>query len=119
MLRIVVDAGDVGVVDEAVDHCRGDSVVSKGIVPAAELLVRCDDDGRPLAVGEDNDRGKHPRIPQRHHPRWRTVDLAMDDRDVDPWEPQIALRQLTRSICRPRRRIYRKEQQLQRQSQPD
>jgi hypothetical protein len=37
---VAFECDHVGVVDEPVDHCRGDGVVAEDLAPAAELLVR-------------------------------------------------------------------------------
>ena len=44
---------DLGVVDEAVDHGRGDDGVAEDLAPAAEGLVRGHDDAGPLVAGRD------------------------------------------------------------------
>jgi hypothetical protein len=44
---------DVGVVDQAVDHGRGDHVVAEDLTPAAERLVAGDDQAGALVAGRD------------------------------------------------------------------
>ncbi len=40
---VAFEGDDIGVVDEAVDHCGGDDVVAEGLAPPSEGFVRGDD----------------------------------------------------------------------------
>jgi len=44
---VAFEGDDVGLVDEAVDHGRGDGVVAEDLAPAAEELVAGDDERGP------------------------------------------------------------------------
>ena len=50
---VAFEGDDLGVVDEAVDHCGGDDVVAEDLAPAAERLVAGDDQAGSFVAGGD------------------------------------------------------------------
>jgi hypothetical protein len=42
-VAVALQAEDLGVVDEPVDHCGGDGLVAEDLAPGGERLVRGDD----------------------------------------------------------------------------
>jgi hypothetical protein len=50
---VAFECDDVGVVDEAVDHCGGDDVVAEDFAPAAEGFVAGDDQAGAFVAGRD------------------------------------------------------------------
>ena len=48
---VALDLDDFGVGDEAVDNGGGDGVIAEDLAPAAEGLVRGDDDRGPFVAG--------------------------------------------------------------------
>jgi hypothetical protein len=52
-VAVALEGDDLSVVDEAVDHGRGDHVVAEDLTPAAEWLVAGDDQAGPFVAGRD------------------------------------------------------------------
>ena len=50
---VAFEGDDIGVVDEAVDHGRGDDVVAEHLAPTAERLVRGHDQRGAFVAGRD------------------------------------------------------------------
>jgi hypothetical protein len=52
-VAVALEADDLGVVDQPVDHGRGDHVVAEDLAPAAEWLVRGHDQRGAFVAGRD------------------------------------------------------------------
>jgi hypothetical protein len=50
-IAVALERDDLGVVDEPVDHRRGDRRIAEHLTPAPERLVAGDDHRRPLVAG--------------------------------------------------------------------
>jgi hypothetical protein len=61
-VAVTFEGDDLGVVDEAVDHGRGDHVIAEHLTPAAERLVAGDDQGGALIAGRDELEGQVGRL---------------------------------------------------------
>src|SRR4051794_21549685 len=79
---IALEAKDLGVVDESVDHRGGDDVVAEDLAPARERLVGGDDQARALVAAADEHEHQVGGLGVK-----RDVADLVDDQQRDPLQP--------------------------------
>ncbi len=95
---VAFHAEDLGVVNEPVDHRRGDHLVPEDLAPGGESLVRSDDQRGPLVAGAD----------QREHQagglgvKGDVADLVDDQKTAQTYRPSYRQKPRTHTLpCDP------------------